>query len=378
MKRWFTQINFIQSLDKEVSILWWGQITKQSKDLDEIDEATFSEAKRINLTEFQQIASKEQYINQCWQSWIRSKEFKASIKIHKQFFDYDLESLPPNLIAFIRSGLGSGKTTRLKKVIAFLRDYGVISLGYRNTLLLQFCESANDEEHNLKFYHLHHDSKDVHLANPQLKLALCVDSILRLKPEDFEGKIIILDEVVSILKHLFFSSTIRNRVAVIEHFCECIRRADRVFCLDGLMCDWVVKFFKNICPNKDTITIENTHQGQKANLYLLQGMIDFKGQFRKNAKEPWLELLLNHSYLPAICSDSQLFLEALENLLMAQGRTGLRVDSTTVNEKSVKEFLANSTQYLKDNHLEYLLYSPSAESGLDVSITDYFIEHFGF
>ena len=156
-----------------------------------------------------------------------------------------------------------------------------------------------------------------------------------------------------------------------------INRCDRLICLDGFMQDWAVTFFKELCPTKETIIIENTYQNGKAQVYFLEGTIDIDEKLRANDKTPWLQKLLN-SHCPAICSDSQIFCEASENLLLEQGRKGIRVDSKTVSEKHVQEFFTNPDKYIQKNSPEYLIYSPSAESGLDVPIKNYFTEHFAF
>ena len=143
------------------------------------------------------------------------------------------------------------------------------------------------------------------------------------------------------------------------------------------MQDWVVKLFKELCPSKEIVTLENMHRGDQPKIYLLEGTIDINEKLRANDKTPWLDKLLN-SYCPAICSDSQIFCEALENLLIEQGRQGIRVDSQTVSKKEVKAFFENPQQWIKENCPEYLIYSPSAESGLDVPNENYFSEHFAF
>lgn len=369
MKRWQTQIEFFQSIGKLVKVAWWGQVEKTVGDIDEINKETLTTIVYLSPSEFLEIAEKQQFKKQLWGNWKNTKKFTAQVKINKRFFEYGFPQ--SGTMAFWKSGLGTGKTRKLIEELkkeAF-EKYGATSLGYRNGLLLQFCELSS-------FYHLHENS--VHLSDPTLRLALCVDSILRLQPEDFEGKILIIDEVVSVIKHLLFSSTIRNRRQVIERFFEAIRRSDRVVCLDGLMADWVVNFFKKICPEKQIVTVENTWKGDKAEIYLLEGTIDFQEKLRKNDKSPWLNVLLNQSAIPAVCSDSQIFIEALDNLLIEQGKQGLRIDSKTTSTKEVKEFLAAPVAYIEKHKLEYLLYTPTAESGLDVPINNYFTEHFGF
>jgi hypothetical protein len=56
----------------------------------------------------------------------------------------------------------------------------------------------------------------------------------------------------------------------------------------------------------------------------------------------------------------------------------LRVDSKTVPEQHVKDFLLNCDDYIEQHRPDVLLYTPSAESGVDVSIPGHFTHHFAF
>lgn len=368
-KQYERTFDLLKEWGYQVEVAWWGQFEKSDGDIDEIPDAKLAQIEYLSPDKFREIAKEEQFKRQGWESWHKAKKFTPQVQIEKQFFNYDLPQ--SGSISLIKSGLGTGKTTQLVQwFLSSLIMVGAVALGYRNTLLLQFCEKA-------KFYHLHEDSHDVNLADPTIWVASCIDSILRYPAEFFDGKIIVLDEVVSIVKHLLFSPTIKNRREVIDRFSKAIRCCDRVICFDALMTDWVVKFLTAICPEKQILSIENTYQGQKAEFHLLEGTIDEKGNVKANDKAPWFVKLLEAEY-PVVCSDNQVFLEALEKKLIEQDRQGIRIDSKTINELKVKEFLAKPTAFIEKYKPEYLLYSPSSESGLDVNIPDYFDSHFGF
>ena len=374
MKRWSTQINFLKQFNKPIQILWWGQIDKKKhQDLDEIDSETLAQAESLTPQEFFTLAKKLQWIQEQWDNWQNYKKFTSQIKIKKRFVEFRLPE--KQVILFIKAALGTGKTTQLIKILEQLPESGILNQGYRNTLLLQFNEKAGQ----LGFYHLQTDKnlREFSLDDPHVRVSNCIDSLIHFVKEQFDGKIVVLDEVVSVIKHLLYSRTIKDFSKVKELFTEMIVRAERIICLDGFMQDWVVKFFKEVCPGKQVVTLENLFQGDKPQTYLLEGTIDIDEKIKTNDKTPWLEKLLN-STLPAIFSDSQVFCEAIENLLLQQGRSGLRIDSKTVGTKEVKEFLKNPDQWIADNLPDYLIGSPSIESGLDVSIENYFSEHFAF
>ena len=374
MRRWEQQINYLKRFNKPIKVLWWGQVSKKKhQDIDEIDSVTFSNAEYLTPQEFIKLAKTQEWIKQQWDIWREYKKFTPQLTINKRFVEFGVPEA--DTILFIKAALGVGKTTQLIKVLEQLPEYGILNQGYRNTLLLQFNEKAG----KLGFYHLQSDKnlREFSLYNPTIRVSNCIDSLIYYVKEQFDGKIVVLDEVVSVLKHLFYSATIKNFEKVKELFTEMINRAERIICLDGFLADWAVKFFKELCPTKQIVTLENIYQGDRPKTYVLEGTIDINEKLKANDKTPWLQKLLE-SDCPVISSDSQIFCEGMENLLLEQGRRGIRVDSKTVGLKHVQEFLKNPDQWCADNQPEYLIGSPSIESGLDISIHNYFSEHFAF
>lgn len=369
LNRWRNNFDFLESLGLTPKILWWGQKTKSDKDIDEIAIADFAEAELISIENFIELAGQAQYQEKVQKAWESTKIFTPNITINQQFLDIPCPQ--DNSIYSIKSGLGTGKTSLLIEWLKnHWKDYGGIDLGYRNTLLIQFCEKS-------KFIHIHNTSSWIDIADPQARVAACVNSHYRFKPEDFEGKILILDEVVSILKHLLFSSTVGNRGEAIALFIEAIKRAKIVICLDGNLSDIYCDFIAQCDTTKTVEKIENIYQGNKPELVLLEGTIKDE-KLRKRDNCPWLyDLLNNPDLVDAIGSDSQIFLESLDYIYQEQGLSTLRVDSKTINDPITKEFLKDPDSWLRKNKINKLLFSPSCESGLDIPIKNYFNRFFG-
>jgi hypothetical protein len=144
------------------------------------------------------------------------------------------------------------------------------------------------------------------------------------------------------------------------------------------MADWVVDYLHSLAPEKQIIRAENTHLGEKPRVNFLLGTAGIDGKIKVNDRSPWLQYLLEESPMPAVCADSQVMIEALDGLLSAKGLKVLRVDSKTVTEQYVKDFLLNCDEYIEQHRPDVLLYTPSAESGVDVSIPNHFTHHFAF
>jgi hypothetical protein len=378
MSRWQRVIALLEEWEWLVRIGWWGQIDKTYPDIDELED--FSSIRYISPQEFLELSTSHQlpeWQQKALREWKKNRLFNADLKKSSLWCDWKKPA--SNSLFFGKAGLGRGKTTRLKSwVEAWKKEdvTGFICLGYRNTLLLQLCEQLN-------FYHLHEHSGLQFKSASNEGIALCLDSLWRLNPDDFDDKIIIIDEVKSVIKHLLHSPTVKNRDKILSLFAEAIQRSRQVICLDGLMADWCVDYIKSMAPDKQIITAENTYKGNKPLVNLLMGTIKewenpATRTIKVNDRSPWLKFLLEQSEVPAICADSQVFIEALDDLFTQKGYKTLRIDSKTVPEPYVKEFLSNCNAYIEKHQPDVLLYTPSAESGVDVSITNYFTHHFGF
>jgi len=381
MNRWQRVISLLEKWGWEVAIGWWGQTDKSHPDIDELtDHSKIEFIKPEEFLTLQKLgfAPEPEWKVKAKAAWRRNRQFNADIKEATEWCNFSRPAA--NTIAFYKAGLGRGKTTRLRtwvKEWKQLEDVSFICLGYRNTLLLQLCGDKKGKK-GLGFYHLHEHSGMTMKAAPGEGIALCVDSLWRFSPEDFDGKVLILDEIKSVVKHLLHSSTVKNRDKIISLFGEAIRRARQVICLDGLMADWVVDYLHSLAPEKQIIKAENTHLGKKPRVNFLLGTAGIDRKIKVNDRSPWLKFLLEDSPMPAVCSDSQVMIEGLDELLTAKGLKVLRVDSKTVCEKYVKDFLLDCDTYIEQHRPDVLLYTPSAESGVDVSIPNHFSHHFAF
>jgi hypothetical protein len=174
------------------------------------------------------------------------------------------------------------------------------------------------------------------------------------------------------------SKTIKRRWEVIAKFKEMLQAAEIVICLDATLADWCVEFIGKCTPNKKVEVIENTYKGKKPRLnFLLGTFTEDVSKIRKNDRSPYFKMMLEAPQTSS-CSDSQIFLEGVNEIQTTEVKKVLRIDSTTTGNEITKEFLKNSNQAILDYKPQSLLYSPSAESGLDINTEGYFSHHFGF
>lgn len=294
--------------------------------------------------------------------------YEATEIIDQPYFNWETPS--ERTLLAVKSSLGSGKTTWLANVVEELRDEGWLALGHRNSLLLQSCQRWG-------FVHLQTEQAFDLINLPNSQLALCVDSLHHFSPEAFAGKNIILDEAIAVVTHLLSGETLKQkREEIIQRFGEALQQAKRIFCLDGMLTDWCVDYLYQLAgTDRPLVKVENRYQGKPFQVKFLRDSCDEKGNKKRSDRSPLLQQLWLSSK-PVICTDSQLEAEALDQLLAETGKQGLRIDSKTISEPSIQAFLKYPNDYIETHCPDYLIYTPAAEAGIDISLENYFSDQF--
>jgi hypothetical protein len=299
------------------------------------------------------------------QKWLKLRGFTPDRIINSKYFDAPAPE--SGKVTAIQSGLGTGKTEHIKNKVASDERGLQINLGYRNSLLLQQCEkwgSNHWDEHKGYLF-----TKD-----PDGRLSLCVDSLLKLPIEMFEyslehirGMTVLLDESVSVIKHAILSSTLfGKRLEILERLELICKLADRIVLSDGNQSDIVVDYISKI-SGKPSVKIQNVYQGDTP-------PITFVERGRKAFE--WLALEVLKSRCPAVATDSLKAAEALALKLRESHGPGLLLTSKTVTEEEMKKALKDPDPYIKKYKPAWIIFSPTAESGVDISIRDYFSDVF--
>ncbi|HLO49105.1 MAG TPA: plasmid replication protein, CyRepA1 family, partial [Kamptonema sp.] len=288
--------------------------------------------------------------------WRSYKGFSPDRVVNQRYLD--IEAPEHGKATLINSGLGTGKTQYLAEKIA-PQPGKQINIGYRNSLLLQMAQKIGS-------YHLdEHDGRRF-LYDPNARISLCWDSLLKLPPEIFEGADIILDEASSSLKHLLTSSTCKEkRVEILEFLKKIAPNINRIIATDGnnsdLVANWVASVFK-----LPIVRIKNNFKGDTPPVTFLELP---QGRYRiAKAEFEYLAKGIMGVDCPAIATDSLNDAEALYKMFTAQGKKGILLTSKTATKKWAKEFLANPDNYIRKHKPEFIIFTPTAESGLDISI----------
>jgi hypothetical protein len=329
--------------------------------------------------------------------WLKMRKFTPDVTIHKRYFEWENdETASKNLALAVRSGLNTGKTHYVHNKFLADPNKGANAFGYRNALLVQFGENGikaiKTQGGNNTWYHLQNDLQTQQerslLLDERSRATACADSLPYFQPEAFHKKGLVLDEFEGTLKHLYQSNTAVSykRILCKNKIGEAIAESESVIALDGNLSDIAIAHAERISGRK-FLKIENTYKGNRNKVFLYDGSATYKEDKKTGKiiaiKTPNDDSLLHRIMLadeaPLICgSDSQEKLEAWESLLKAKGHKVFRLDGTNSSTPEAKKFLKDPVKYIIENKITALLYSPTAESGLDIPLYGYFKRSYFF
>jgi len=385
-ERWQDQFKFYQSLGYQCRVAWWGQVAKDSDDVDEL--ADISLINYITPDEFRGIVEEHRTekpttkvsieseglsSDWAWQQWLRSRKFTPDIKSNEEKFRFP--KIPDSdVIVAAKSGLGTGKTEAELELIKAC-NRGSCILGYRNNLLFQTIERASEIE--LTIYHLREDDGHALVADSSTHQALCLDSIHHIDGY-FADRDIYLDETVSVLIHACNGGTLgEHQARAIKILTHALQVCNRVILLDANLSDLYVDFIAKLAPKKRVIKIENQRKIPPHNIKFIEG-VDIEDEVKKRDKSALINVLCSDNVIPWISSDSKELTKVIDKLLKQSGKTGFVLNGDTASEPWAKEFLAKPNKFIQDKKPGYFIISPTAESGISVTIKNYFTDKFSF
>lgn len=347
--------------------------------------------------------------NSIFTRWTKSRVFTPDIKFEAQYVTEDVcpDWLSDDVVFALKSGLGTGKSVFMREVIEYWDDFGSLILGYRNLLGIQTV--AELRKNNIDAYHIHKhkDEFEANIKNEKATLSFCVDSLIKFqgREELFKGRSVFIDEIMSVRKHLLYSKhisvSIRNRcLKVLENILKVCRF---IVLLDGHCSDAAVRWICELsgrfgyyydyendvkCVEGDSTKILNLQPAPQANIKWIVGAYDenYSGETvldSDNMELPGVKyveksglksLILNDNGVFGVCSDNRTVLTAYHKKLVEKDPTipRLLITSETVNNPDVIAFMENPNEEIQEKQYRSIEYTPSAESGFDINIKDYF------
>ncbi len=386
-EKWIKNAKAVTDLGYKPVIAWWGQYKKkENPDIDELDD--LSSVEFITVEQFQEIHKDEyeRYLAERKTAdnlkkfftmsafWRKSREFTATYEVEMKDFAFPSWIKFKQVIISVRSGLGSNKTGAVLALIKRL-GMGAIIVGYRNNLLYQTC--ARGEEFELGFYHISEEGAHQMICDDFSNLALCLDSI-KYVDGYFGGKILVLDETCSVLLHALGAGTLgKDQAKAIAQLTRAIKDAEVVLLLDGNLANIHTDFISKLCTEKQLIKIENTQKIAPHNITFVSG-IDAEDEIKKNDKSAMIRQMSSENCISWTATDSKRNAIILDKILKDSGKRGYALHGDSVAEDWAKEFLKDPDTFIAKHKPDYIIISPTAESGVSVTINGHFTHKFSF
>ena len=368
MLHWQRQYEFLVSLGVKVKFLWYGQFNKDTNDVDEISTKKFNNARLIDLDWFSKLPAK--FAQAVMDRLLFKKLSSLSLPVaHERSEEYlsELPLLSPGTLLFVTSPCSTGKTEQLSQVISKREkaypEGKFFFLGYRNGLLDQTRNRLNIPSYRVGY------GQDDAAINSYQKLAICLDSILKLKLESIPANsTVFFDEFEAILKHGTQSSTLSSkRAAVQAHLVAILDRVlstgGAVIGLEDSLTDLSINGVLDLLDRKYPFEI------------LRNTMEKFNWQVKMGggSSSHYIGLIidrLKRGESIIVPSTSQKFIQTLERMVIKQmpelKNSIVRLDAKTAPD--LHDLLTDPDAWLAKNITRLLLLSPTVESGFSISL----------
>ncbi|MFB2935831.1 plasmid replication protein, CyRepA1 family [Aerosakkonemataceae cyanobacterium BLCC-F154] len=295
-------------------------------------------------------------------NWLIKKQASLTIPATVKLNVADLSTigleLPQTGIIAIASGKGTGKTKLIAQVTA--ENERLLSLTHRIFLGRSLAERLGytwrtDADKGNGYYI---DEN----GYPTWRLGLCVESLLGIRPWQFLGATVVIDEVCQVFRALLTSSTCNKegrRPAILARFEEIIKVAARVIIADADLDNFVVDYVKSLRGEDEVFLIENQYQtpGYGCTIY---DALDHSGMIADT-----VEMATGGKRL-FIATDSLKSSHVLVNLLesgISRDRI-LVINSETVNLSEQREYVRQINQKLP--LYDIVIATPSMSTGVSI------------
>jgi hypothetical protein len=353
---------------------WWGQVTKDELDCDEIDQNTFDQIKYLDPQTFFDIANKEQWRQKVGetQKKLNTLSYKPDILINQKYFPsldelQKIKALPKTGFFNIIGYKGSGKSTLIKQIKEYYRNQGyeVISITPRIALGREQAFKWDNEwigdigadKVALDF-----------IAENTKQLGLCFDSIHRITNRDFTEKtLIIFDESELGFNHLVTSNTLKDRRSFILKTLEkivkdCLNNNGLIILSDADLTNVSVDYCKALCPDASIFTVVNEAKPQSWD-------VDFytDGQTGADVKEAIFDDIENGLRL-IIPVDNQGEAEALDREISKRfpDKKVIRIDRTTTETEAGRKFVEQINLSILNEKPDVLIHTGSMGTGCSI------------
>jgi hypothetical protein len=289
----------------------------------------------------------------------------SQIVVQKEFQPTDL---PEKGVVVFASAKGTGKT---KAIVELVKDAPrVIALGHRIALMRNLCDRLQlDYRGDLDEF----KGQAINADGITHRVGLCVDSLGKINPDEFEGAIVVLDEFMQVLRHLLLSPTCNQdgkRPALLAKLSQILQVAQLVVLADADAADLGIDYIQGLI-------------GSDVPIYLVRNDYQPEGFDVEALMDPKDDAIVSRILTDIQAGEKVLVMtdalsgsEALKHLIdsLKTDTKGLIINSKTSGEEEQRDFITNPNQ--EAHHYSWILATPSLSTGVSIEV-DHFDKVYG-
>ncbi|AMA10638.1 hypothetical protein AWQ23_14370 (plasmid) [Picosynechococcus sp. PCC 73109] len=373
-RRWCKHIKYFVKGGYDVAIAWWGQVAKDCPDIDELsslDDVEYLSPKEFYKLAFQaqQVAKEKAELDALRGQWIT---YTPDVTLNEQWLSGEAlmeiyrQHKPATM--HIKSGLGTSKTGSIIEFLIKLylaSDIEVIFMSDINRLLLQTVERANKTPGEAPAtFHLHADEAYDWLDSGQW-FAACFQSLMRWLEHQLDGKIVVIDEVCSVVRSAIDGDTLKGegrQAQILARFEAMLKRAALVITLDGNLNDETAQLIDSIRGQK-SLKIQNFQPSPAHHKFTLldDEAIAFELALMK----------LKAGLRVVVTSDNAAKLRTFYQQVLRDGILNpeqiVIIDQDSTDQECPDDALNKPSEFWQNNpDKKLLIYSPAANRGFDL------------
>ncbi|MBW4628802.1 MAG: hypothetical protein KME49_25635 [Brasilonema octagenarum HA4186-MV1] len=334
-----------------------------------------------SIDAFKPVLQDTQFINLLVDQFLQQEHSQQSRK---------LTDLEPGFYG-LKVSMGGGKSVQMREVVEAFPSGNLLT--FRNSIALQFCHNpaiANKIQYiwDIKTIQSTEEQRKAWLRAKEQWMGGCIESLAEFKPKD----VLVLEEVEQVKRSILVGSTCRrDRRARLKLFKDHLQSAKYIFLCDADLSSSTLKWLQALDPKKKINVLHNITQRFEWQCYFYTGLFQTLGEEIKSSPNHRAEFELAllscvaHGRIPLIATDSQRWAETIERtiLMVNPDAKGIRIDSTTkasddpAIQAQIDVFLSDPNKWIEENQPDYIIYSPTCEASLDITVQDYFDAVYG-
>lgn len=164
-----------------------------------------------------------------------NRQYLPSMKNGKYYIDNEMQEVFNNKCVIIKASMGAGKTTLINE---YIKDNDEKFISIVSRVSLSDTQYKTFSKWSSKYVHY----SDRQNKNLDYYITTC-DSLTHINLEDFNNRIVYLDEISSLLHYITMANHVKSKRDIFINFIHILNNSKQIICTDADVNDIVFKLF---------------------------------------------------------------------------------------------------------------------------------------